>query len=183
MTAGQAPVRVVLIGPECTGKTSLAADLALHFDAPWSPEYARTFVEEHPRDVEYADVDAIGRGQAAVEDRAVGVARQLGSPLVVHDTDLVSTLVYSRHYYGNCPEWFASAIPGRLADLYLLHDIDVPWIEDGYQRAPPERRRELFTLFASTLNDVGARTVRIVGTWDDRRAIAVAAVESLLTRD
>ncbi len=99
------PRRVVLIGPECTGKTWLAAELATQYRVPWSPEYAREYVESKKEPVCYNDVDAIGRGQKAGEDAVIARAERLDLPLVILDTDLASTMVYSRHYYGDCPEW------------------------------------------------------------------------------
>jgi nicotinamide riboside kinase len=182
MTAGREPLRVVLIGPECTGKTWLAADLAGDYQVPWSTEYARTFVDAHPRPVEYSDVEAIGRGQVVSEDHAIDRARQRGSAMVIHDTDLVSTWVYSRHYFDDCPGWIATAAAERLADLYLLHDIDAPWIGDGHQRIEPERREELFALFRGTLEGLAASVVRISGGWAERRACAVSALEAHVPR-
>jgi NadR type nicotinamide-nucleotide adenylyltransferase len=172
--------RVVLIGPECTGKTSLAAELATRFDVPWSAEYARQFVDEHPRPVEFADVDAIGRGQQQLEDDAIARATSLGARLVLHDTDLVSTAVYSRHYYDDCPAWIEPAAARRVADLYLLHDIDVPWTDEAFQRAEPTRREELFERFRLTLARLGATAVVVAGGWDARGRIADEAVARVI---
>lgn len=180
MTEGRALLRVVLIGPECTGKTWLAGRLAGHFGAPCSWEFARQFVGNHPRPVEFADVDPIGRGQRLLEDDAIAKALAAGGALVIHDTDLVSTVVYSRHYYGDCPAWIPPAAAERLAGLYLLHDIDVPWAEDGHQRADAGRRVELLERFRATLSGLGARVVTVSGPWDARFETARAAVEGAL---
>ena len=174
------PVRVVLIGPESTGKTRLAERLAAHYVAPWSPEYAREYVERDPRALTYADVAPIARGQQAGEDAARKQAEAQGARLVLHDTDLVSTLVYSRHYYADCPAWVEVAARTRLADLYLLHHTDVAWQADGPQRAQPERRAELFWSFRSTLAALAATIVDVHGSWDEREARARTAVDALL---
>jgi NadR type nicotinamide-nucleotide adenylyltransferase len=176
------PTRVVLIGPECTGKTWLARELATHYDAPWATEHARDYVEGHRRALTEADVDPIGQGQKATEDAAIARAEAAGSALVVLDTDLVSTMVYSRHYYGDCPRWIEEHAARRLADLYLLHRVDVPWVPDGLQREQPERRAELFERFQRTLLELGARTADTSGPWDERRRRAVTAVDALLAR-
>ena len=128
---GQSRVLVVTVtGSECTGKTTLARDLARHFGAVWVPEFARDYLDEQtgttglPLDA--SDVEPIARGQIAAEDRG----RAAASGLVILDTDLVSTTVYARHYYGACPPWIDQAARDRRADLYLLCDIDVPWVAD-----------------------------------------------------
>ena len=174
------PARVVLIGPECTGKTWLAGELAAHYAVPSAPEHAREYVERHGVALTYADVEAIGRGQRAGEDAAIGRAEAQGAPLVVLDTDLVSTTVYSRHYYGNCPRWIEEDAARRLADLYLLHHVDVEWVADGRQREQPQRREELFERFRSTLRELGARAAHVAGAWEERRQGALRSVDALL---
>jgi NadR type nicotinamide-nucleotide adenylyltransferase len=170
----------VLIGPECTGKTWLAGELAAHYAVPSAPEHAREYVERHGEALTYADVEAIGSGQRAGEDAAIARAETQGAPLVVLDTDLVSTSIYSRHYYGDCPRWVEELAPRRLGDLYLLHHVDVEWVADGRQREQPERREELFARFKATLQGLGARVADVAGPWAARRQGAQGAVDALL---
>jgi len=174
------PARVVLIGPECTGKTWLAGELASLYSVPWSREYAREYVDRHGADLTLADVDPIGRGQKLGEDAAIARAMADAAPIVVLDTDLVSTAVYSRHYYADCPAWIEQQAARRQGELYLLHHVDVPWVEDGRQREQPERRLELLERFRATLAGAGARVVAIRGAWEERRRRAVQAVDGLL---
>ncbi|HXY38458.1 MAG TPA: ATP-binding protein [Vicinamibacteria bacterium] len=173
------PARVVLIGPECTGKTRLAEDLAAFYAVPWAPEHARAYVDACKRPLSFADVDEIGRGQLAGEDHLLARAAAEGAPFVLLDTDLVSTMVYSRHYYDNCPYWIEAEAVRRLGDLYLLHHIDVDWQADGLQREQPERREELFVRFKLTLELLEARVAEIAGDWKERRRRAVAAIAAL----
>lgn len=172
--------RVVLIGPECTGKTWLAGELAALYGVPWSREYAREYVERHGALLTLADVDPIGRGQKQGEDAALARGVADAAPIVVLDTDLVSTAVYSRHYYGDCPAWIEQKAARRQGELYLLHHVDVPWVEDGRQREQPERRPELFERFRATLAAAGARVVPIRGAWEERLRRGVQAVDGLL---
>jgi NadR type nicotinamide-nucleotide adenylyltransferase len=174
------PIRVVLIGPGCTGKTWLAGELASHYGVPWAPEHAREYVDRHVGALTYADVDPIGRGQQAGEDAAIALGRAEGAPLVFLDTDLLSTMVYSRHYYGDCPRWIEETAVRRLGDLYLLHHVDVEWVADGRQREQPERRHELFERFRATLTGLGPPVADIAGPWDQRRRRAIQAVDALL---
>jgi NadR type nicotinamide-nucleotide adenylyltransferase len=172
--------RVVLIGPESTGKTRLAEDLAERYGVPWAPEFAREYAEWRTTPLTFADVDAIGHGQKQGEDATLAQAARLGVPLIILDTDLVSTVVYSRHYYGDCPTWIEDEARGRLADLYLLHHTDVPWVAEGLVREQPERREELLGRFRATLRDLSAPVVPVRGDWEERRRIAVGCIDRLL---
>jgi NadR type nicotinamide-nucleotide adenylyltransferase len=172
----------VLIGPESTGKTTLAGELAAHYGVPLSAEHAREYVEQAGRPLRYEDVPAVARGQRANEDRAVARASAGGARLVIHDTDLVSTMVYSRHYYGDCPSWVESAARERKADLYLLLDVDVEWVADGPQRELPERRDELLARFRAALGELGTDVVEIHGPRSERRRRATQAVDRRLGR-
>ncbi len=170
--------RVVLTGPESTGKTTLARRLAEHYGTVWVPEYARTYVDEKLHGdlgaLSAADVDPIARGQIAAEEAGAQGAERL----LVLDTDLVSTAVYAAHYYGRCPDWIDLAATARVADLYLLMDIDVPWIADA-QRDRPHARALLHSQFREALAQRGTRVVEIAGSWDERYRRAIAAVDAL----
>jgi NadR type nicotinamide-nucleotide adenylyltransferase len=170
------PLVVVITGSECTGKTTLARDLAAHFGAPCSPEHVRAYLDRKGMPLDASDVEAIARGQEEIEDTAIAA----GTDLVVKDTDLVSTVVYSTHYYGACPGWVEGAARERLGHLYLLLHPDVPWIADGLQRDRPEQRAQINDLFKSRLSDFGAQVVEIRGGWDARRAQAITAITLLL---
>ncbi len=170
------PLVVVVTGSECTGKTTLAAELAAHFGAPWSAEFARAYVDGKAGPLDASDVEPIARGQVRVENAALAE----GAGLVIKDTDLQSTVVYSRHYYGFCPEWVEQAARERRGDLYLILHPDVPWVADGLQRDRPAERDHLHELFRQQLDRAGARVVDIAGAWDERRAQAMAAVGRLL---
>jgi NadR type nicotinamide-nucleotide adenylyltransferase len=169
---------VAVTGSESTGKTTLARELAEHFGTVWIPEYAREYAAAQRalgRTLDASDVEPIARGQLEAEDR--GLANAAG--LLVLDTDLVSTMVYARHYYGACPAWIEQAARERLADLYLLSDIDVPWVADP-ARDRPHLRGEMHALFAATLDALGARCVTIRGSWRERLTSAVAATRSVI---
>lgn len=167
--------RVVLTGPECSGKTTLAALLAARFDAPWVPEASRRFVETTPGELSAATVEPIARLAMRLEDEA----QRDAPPLLFRDTDLVSTVVYARHYYGSCPAWIESEARVRRADLYLLGSPDLPWTPDGV-RDRPLQREELFREFARALQEIGAPVVVLRGEGAARSAQAERAVLELL---
>jgi NadR type nicotinamide-nucleotide adenylyltransferase len=170
--------RVVLTGSECTGKTTLARELATHFGTSWSPECAREYAAGKGSPLTVADVDAIARGQMAGEDAAAGRAARI----VFHDTDLLSTVVYSRHYYGRCPEWVERAARERRADLYLLLLPDVPWVPDP-ARDRGEKREEMHALFREVLSEFGAPFREIGGSRTERRERALAAIDAVIGND
>lgn len=167
-------VRVCLIGAECTGKTTLAQRLAEHFATVWVPEYARQYALDVARPLTYADVDPIARGQVAGEDLLALDA----SGLLILDTDLVSTTVYSRYYYSAVPEWVEIEAKRRLADLYLLAGIDCPFVADPARDAE-EHRPEHAEAFRRALEELGAKVVVLSGSWEERLEMAVKAVLDL----
>jgi NadR type nicotinamide-nucleotide adenylyltransferase len=171
------PLVIVVTGSECTGKTTLARELADHFSAPCAPEFAREYLERKGAPLVAGDVEAIARGQVAGEDTASAGA----SGVMIRDTDLVSTVVYAHHYYGACPAWIEREARTRLGDLYLLLHPDVPWVADGLQRDRPSERELLHGLFTQRLRSLGARVADITGDWDTRRARAFDAVGALLS--
>jgi NadR type nicotinamide-nucleotide adenylyltransferase len=171
-------IAVVITGSECTGKTSLARDLARAYGTVASAEYARLYLEAKGPPLTAADVEPIARGQMATEDDAADAARRL----LVKDTDLLSTVVYARHYYGSCPAWIEDAARLRAGQLYLLLRPDVPWVADGAQRDRPEAREEIHALFRQALEDYAVTVVELMGSWRERRVRAVEAVDAVLAR-
>jgi NadR type nicotinamide-nucleotide adenylyltransferase len=168
-------LRVVVTGSECTGKTTLAEALAEHYGTVWVPEYVRRFVREKGAAPEYRDVEAIARGQIELENKLAAEA----SDLLIQDTDLLSTVIYSRHYYGDCPRWIEYVLRARAAQLYLLAGIDVPWVPDGDQRDRGDRREEMQQLFRQALIDRRLKFIEICGPLDNRLKAAISAIDEL----
>jgi len=168
-------IRVVLTGSESTGKTTLAAELARHYDAALVPEFVRAFAEAKGGLIEFSDHGPIARGQMALEDAQLA----LGKPVVVQDTDLLSTVVYCKHYFGRAPDWIVDEAAARVPDLYLLCEIDLPWIADGV-RDRGHMREEMQQLFRDAVMNSGAAVAIIRGDGHERLERAVDAVDALL---
>ena len=143
--------RLILTGPESTGKSSLAKALAEHLDGVLVPEYLRDYFDTQGS-LSLEDAIPIAQGQWVNEERGAEQAAQLNK-LLICDTDLISSLVYSAHYYAdemNSPIWaqwehWAERHKRRLQNkpfsprLYILCDVDWPWVDDGQRDAPDQR--------------------------------------------
>ena len=164
--------RICLTGPESTGKSELATQLAGALGVVRSQEFAREYAESHGKDLTAADVEPIARGQMAAEDRAAAEA----SGVLVLDTDLLSTVVYARHYYGACPRWIEDEARRRRADLYLLLDTDVPWQPDTARDAGGDEREDLFDAFRAALDEFETEWRIISGDADARLAAALGCI-------
>ena len=164
--------RVVVTGSECTGKSTLAGELAAHYKIEFVPEFVRTFAESVGGRLQFTDHGPIARGQMALEDEH---ARRAGN-LLIYDTDLLTTAVYCRHYFGRCPEWIEAAATDRVPSLYLVCDIDVPWVADSL-RDRGDRRPEMHELFLTAVAASGAPSAVITGDRRSRLDRAIAVID------
>jgi len=167
--------RVVVFGPESTGKSMLAQRLADHYRTVWVPEWAREHLEPQSGRCDLTDIDLIAIGQAASEDT---LARQANRVLIC-DTDTLTTTIWSDVYFNTVAPWIEELAQRRVHDLYLLCDIDVPWVDDQ-QRDMPHRRQEFMTRCQTALEAYGRPYVVIRGYWEERFVSAVAAIDALL---
>lgn len=161
---------VSIVGPESSGKTSLAERLAEVFDAPWLPEYAREYLTGRPEYVE-ADLETIAREQARQESALV----EAGHPLVVLDTDLVVIRVWWSEKYGRVPRWVDAHLEQQSQRLYLLTRPDLPWEFDPLRESRDSRDR-LFEVYVATLERFRFNYVEVRGTGEARYELAEEAV-------
>ena len=129
--------RVCIFGPESTGKSTLARDLAVRLGTVHVAEFARGLLDARDGRCDPEDIPVIARGQAAAEDALARQARRV----IICDTDVLTTRIWSEVLFGSCPSEVAAEADRRTYDLYLVPDIDVPWVQDG-QRYLGHRREE-----------------------------------------
>lgn len=167
--------KVAVIGPECTGKSDLSQFLASHFRTDWVPEYARAYIDNLVRPYAQHDLLTIAHGQVRIEDEWSRGANNL----LICDTNLYVIKVWSMFKYGNCDAEILRQIATRKYDLYLLTFIDVPW-EDDPQREHPDKRYQLYEAYLNEMKNQPVPFVEIKGEREQRRNIAIEAVEKHL---
>lgn len=167
--------KVVLVGPECTGKSTLASLLAKYYNTVWVPEYARHYIDRLDRPYEEKDLPIIAKGQMEQEDKLA----QQANKLLICDTDLTVIKVWGEYKYGACYDEILNEYNKRTYDLHLLMGIDVPWHDDP-QRENPELRQFFYDLFKSELQQRNANFIEISGDHFERKKKAVTAIDTLL---
>jgi NadR type nicotinamide-nucleotide adenylyltransferase len=178
--------KVVVIGPESTGKSTLCEALAVHFQTEWVREYAREYLEEHGMAYGYETLSTIARGQLALEEE--GAARWRGvagegreDGLLFIDTDLYVIKVWSEYVFGRCEAWILDEIVRRKYDAYLLCNTDLPWAEDPLREYPdPGIRELLFYIYKDLLVNQSVPWAEVSGVADGRIRGAIEAVDRLL---
>ncbi|WP_378179430.1 AAA family ATPase [Aquimarina sp. SS2-1] len=144
-------IKIVLFGPESTGKTTLSKQLAQYYDASWVPEYMREYLQKKWDTIKevcsYEDLLPIAEGQMKLENE---ISNQENN-IVFCDTNLLELVVYSEAYYqGSVPETIRRFSLENTYDLYLLTYIDTPWVPDDL-RDKPNQREEMFVRFKESL--------------------------------
>lgn len=174
--------KIVVIGPESTGKSTLCAKLAAHFHSEWCPEYAREYLTQHGTDYTYDTLLTIAKGQIALEEKAIQQLKDDGNatrPLFI-DTDMYVMKVWCLFVFGKCHSWILNQIEKRPYDLYLLCDVDLPWVKDELREYPDlARRQKLYHIYKEILLNQSVPWVEISGNYEERLQKAIAAVEGL----
>lgn len=173
-------IKIVLYGPESTGKTTLARELSMHFNSLWVPEYMREYLQKkwdtHKKVCERDDLLPIAKGQIEAENRAATQEKNV----LFCDTNLLELKVYSEYYFdGFCPKALKNAALSNSYDFYFLTDIDVPWVKDDL-RDRPNDRSTLFSIFEKELILNKLQYQLLSGTKKNRLQTAITKVETLL---
>lgn len=169
-------LRVSLTGPESTGKSTLAAQLAAHYGTSFAPEFAREYLAPSGPHYTPEDLEEIARGQLAAEADAAARAQ---NNLFFCDTDLLVIKIWAEHSFGSCPEWILRTIDAQQYDLTLLMGVDLPWEPDPL-REHPHLRQHFYDLYRRELSERMANFAEVSGSEERRFAQAHFLVDELL---
>jgi len=173
-------VKIVLFGPESTGKTTLSKQLARYYNTVWAAEYAREYLQDkwnnERKTCESSDLLPIAIGQMKIEN---DLARKADKVLIC-DTDLLETKVYSEEFYGGFVDpILEKAARANTYDLYLLTYIDTPWEKDDL-RDRPQERLEMFNAFETALKKYNRPYITLKGDKNTRFKRAIKEINSIL---
>ncbi|PWB24214.1 DUF4301 family protein [Flavobacterium sp. HTF] len=171
-------IKIALFGPESTGKTTLAKQLADYYETEWVPEFARDYLQEKWEENQHIcvadDMLPIAFGQTALENEKLDTAKKY----LFCDTNLMVTKVFSEIYYGFCDPLLDEAASQHEYDLVFLTDIDVPWEKDDI-RDTPDGRETVFSTFKETLINTQKPFITLSGNKESRLAQAVSIIDNL----
>ena len=174
--------KIVAIGPESTGKSSLCEQLAKHFKTAWVPEYAREYLLTHGTAYQYEDLYIIAEGQIKGEENIIH--NMINPQPFFIDTDLTVIKVWSEFVFNKCDNRILSQIAKRSYDLYLLCNVDLPWVKDELREYPDlESREKLYHYYKDLVINQQVPWVEIRGDHDERMQTAVDAVNRLFSTE
>ena len=168
-------LKIAILGPESTGKTMLARELANHFNAPWVPEYAREYVERLSVPYTYDDVCHIARKQIEQEKELDNLASP--AEYIFFDTDLIITKVWFIYRFGQVPDFLTEQLNTSFFDLYLLCLPDLPWEPDPV-REHGEDREYFFNWYKKEIEQTGKPYVIVNGIGEKRLQNALNGIKS-----
>ncbi|HUR10247.1 MAG TPA: AAA family ATPase [Flavitalea sp.] len=176
--------KIAIIGPESTGKSSLCEELARHYETLWVREYAREYLLLHGMHYTSDDLLTIAKGQIALEDQVTDKVlkeSKSATPLVFIDTNMYVMKVWCEFVFHKCHAWVLEQLRDRKYDLYLLCNVDLPWVRDELREYPDlEIRKKLYSIYRKLMEDQSTPWVDIHGDYKERLTLAIDAVDKII---
>ena len=170
----QPPKKIVVTGPESTGKSTLCEQLATTYKTVWVPEFARQFLLQINRPYTYEDLLIIAKGQLAEEDR---ISASAECPVLFIDTDMYVMKVWCEFVFGKCHHFILDEIVKRKYDSYFLCQTDLPWVADELREYPDlESRERLYHMYKDLLINQTVPWIEISGNYTQRLEKAISYV-------
>jgi len=168
--------KIVVIGPESTGKSTLCEQLAQHYQTAWCEEYARSFLLSHHKKYNFEDLLTIAKGQLSLEDTTI---QQAKNGLYFIDTDMYVMKVWCEFVFNKCHTWILDQITQRTYDLYLLCNVDLPWTKDELREYPDlETRQKLYHIYKDIMINQRVPWIDISGNYEERFQKAIQAINT-----
>lgn len=171
----QSIMKIAIVGPESTGKSTISAQLAAHYDTVWVPEYAREYCERLSSPCTWQDEINMFTGQLYLEEKLLPSARSL----IICDTTFITVKIWSEHMFGSAPQEVLDKLVAHTYDFYLLMDIDLPWQEDPL-RDFPHMREHFMEVWHNELKSLDATYTLISGSDEERFQNAIGALDDFL---
>jgi hypothetical protein len=173
--------KIVVIGPESTGKSSLCKKLAAHYNTLWVEEYAREYLLKNGKEYSFADLKKIAQGQLELEEKALQKLEENSSSLLIIDTDMYVMKVWSEFVFNACDNTILNEIVNRQYDLYLICKPDLLWVPDELREYPDEQiRNKLFHYYKDAMVNQKVPWVEIDGDYDQRFDKAIKAINTFI---